>query len=178
MHSHSLNELVFSRLCFPSVYPSEHPGYPPQSVTYGLWALLRRAKSAPARVPVALAADATCPHGGLVEFELIETLNIAFTLSCNVLQLCNTPWLGEIISLDNIRFFRDTKNPRCYALKVHFPAPFLVRQSSRARHFEKTLRPVNFALLTLGVLLIHIIMGRQVESIHLNKDMAKERWFR
>lgn len=119
--------------------------------------------------------EALSGKDGPVEFELIERLNIALTLSCNVLQLCNTPWLGEIISLDDIFFLRATEHPRCYTPKVHSPAPFLVRQSSRVRHFEETLRPVNFTLLSLGVLLTHIIMGRPVEAIDLNKDMAKER---
>lgn len=118
--------------------------------------------------------EALSVKDGLTEFELSERLNIALTLSFSILQLCNTPWLGKVISLDDIVFFRVADAPQCYTPKLNFPAPFLVRRSPNIRHMEESLRPVNFALLSLGVLLTHIIMGRPVEAIDLNKDMPKE----
>lgn len=118
--------------------------------------------------------EALSGKDGLTELELRERLNIALTLSFGILQLCNTPWLGKIITLDDIVFLRAADAPRCYTQKLDFPAPFLVRQSPTVRHMQKPLRPVNFALLSLGVLLTHIIMGRPVEAIDLNEDMPKE----
>lgn len=117
--------------------------------------------------------EALSGKDGLTEFELKERLNIALTISFSILQLCNTPWLGNIISLDDIIFLRAADAPRCYTQKLNFPAPFLVRQSPTVSRMQKSLRPVNFALLSLGVLLTHIIMGRPVEAIDLNEDMPK-----
>lgn len=118
--------------------------------------------------------EALSGKDGLTEFELSERLNIALALSFSVLQLCNTPWLGRVISVDDIVFLRVADTPRCYTPKLDLPAPFLVRQSPTARHKGKSLRPVNFALLSLGVLLTHVIMGRPVEAIDLSEDMSKE----
>jgi hypothetical protein len=118
--------------------------------------------------------EALCGKDGLMEFELSERLNIALALSFSILQLCNTPWLGKTISLDDIVFLRAIDAPRCYTKRLDSPAPFLVRQSRNVHHKGKPLRPVNFALLSLGVLLTHIIMGRPVEDIDLNEDMSKE----
>lgn len=118
--------------------------------------------------------EALSGKDGLMEFELRERLNIALTLSFSILQLCNTSWLGKIISLDDIAFLRAADKARCYTQKLDFPAPFLVRQSPTVRDLQKSLRPVNFTLLSLGVLLTHIIMGRPVEAIDLNENMTKE----
>lgn len=118
--------------------------------------------------------EALSSKNGLTGFELRERLNIALTLSFSILQLCNTQWLGKIISLDDIVFLRAADTPRCYTQKLDFPAPFLVRQSPTARQMQKSLKPVNFALLSLGVLLTHIIMGLPVEAIDLSENMTKE----
>lgn len=112
--------------------------------------------------------------GGLPDFGLRERLNIALTLSFSILQLCNTSWLDKVISLDDIVFIRAEDAPRCYTQKFDFPAPFLVRHSSVVPQMGKPLRPVNFALLSLGALLTHIIMGSPLEAIQLNEDMPKE----
>lgn len=111
---------------------------------------------------------------GLTDFGLRERLNIALTLSFSILQLCNTRWLGKVISLDDIIFLRSADTPRCYTQKFDFPAPFLVRRPRIARHKEESYKAVNFALFSLGVLLTHIIMGRPVEALDLNEDMPKE----
>ena len=118
--------------------------------------------------------EALSGKDGLMEFELGERLNIALALSFSILQLCNTSWLGKTISLDDIVFLRAADATRCYTQRLDSPAPFLVRQSRNVHHKGKPLRPVNFALLSLGVLLTHIIMGRPVEDIDLNEDMSKE----
>lgn len=115
-------------------------------------------------------------HGkgpGLEEFDLIERINIALDLAFGVLQLCNTPWLGNVITLDDVRFLRPanvsngpTQNPDC-------PHPFLVRPPWAMSNTRRGLRPVNFALLSLGILMTHIIMGHNVDSIDLREDMKK-----
>lgn len=111
---------------------------------------------------------------GLTDFGLRERLNIALTLSFSILQLCNTEWLGKVISLDDIVFLRAADAPRCYTQKFDFPAPFLVRRPRIACHKEESYKAVNFALFSLGVLLTHIIMGRPVEALDLKEDMPKE----
>jgi hypothetical protein len=120
--------------------------------------------------------EALSSKNGLKDFELIERLNIALTLSSSILQLCNTPWLNKMISLDDIVFLRVKNSQRCYTQQSDFPVPFLIRNlKSPTVHQEgKPLRPVNFALLSLGILLTHIIMGSPVEAIDLNENMSKE----
>lgn len=109
-----------------------------------------------------------------VEFELVERLNIALALSFSVLQLCNTPWLGTIITLDNIVFVRAAGASQCFQGDFGYPTPFLVHPTPTAASLSRKPRPVNFALLSLGILLTHIAMGRPDEAIDLLEDMAKQ----
>lgn len=111
---------------------------------------------------------------GLVEFELTERLNIALALSFGVLQLCNTQWLGKVISLEGIVFLRAANGDQCYSQSLDNPSLFLVCQPSRDTRSEKPAKPINLALLSLGVILTHIIMGRPVEAIDISEDMTKE----
>lgn len=118
--------------------------------------------------------EALSGKDGLTDFGLRERLNIALTLSFSILQLCNTQWLGKVISLDDIVFLRAADAPQCYTQKFDFPAPFLVRRPRIARHKEEPYKAINFALFSLGVLLTHIIMGRPVEALDLSENMPKE----
>lgn len=115
-------------------------------------------------------------HGnnpGLEEFDLIERINVALDLAFGVLQLCNTPWLGNVITLDDVRFLRPANVSNGPTQNLDCPHPFLFRPPWAMSDTRRALRPVNFALLSLGILMTHIIMGRHVDEIDLREDMKK-----
>ncbi|KAG6363888.1 hypothetical protein INS49_008991 [Diaporthe citri] len=112
---------------------------------------------------------------GSEDFELAERLNVALALSFGILQLCNTHWLEKVVSLEGIVCLRAVSLEQQHlALDLEHPSLFLVRQPSSDLSPEKPGKPINFALLSLGVVLTHIIMGRRVEAIDISEDMTKE----
>lgn len=111
-----------------------------------------------------------------MEFELVERLKIALALSSGILQICSTPWLGTIITLDNIVFIREGGAPSHYFKgDFDYPNPFLVHSTPVAAKPEKKPRPINFALLSLGILLTHIALGYPVEAIEFWENMTKQK---
>lgn len=111
---------------------------------------------------------------GLVEFELTERLNVALALSFNALQLCNTQWLGKAISLEGVVFLRAADADHCFSQSLENPSLFLIQQPSQDKLSEKPGKPINFALLSLGIILTHIINGRPIEAIDISEGMTKE----
>lgn len=122
---------------------------------------------------------------GLRDLALTDRLHIALMLSFSALHLCNTPWLKQVITLDDIIFLREESSSKLYDFTLGHPCPFLVNQitSSGTAHMNTAAmssssnserRPVNFHVLSLGMLLTHIIAGHPVQEIEVEEHMSKE----
>lgn len=122
---------------------------------------------------------------GLRDLKISERFHIALALSFGVLHLCNTPWLKKIVTLDDITFLREDSASNLYDFNLDRPCPFLVNQLTNATKFNTAVkslssssrsdpRPVNFPVLSLGMLLTHVIAGRPVQEIEVEEQMSKQ----
>lgn len=126
----------------------------------------------------------------IADFGYPQRLRLALTVSFGVLHLYNTPWLAKVVTLDDIVFLREED-----ALGHHtcnLDRPFLARQVREVLHQThatplasepspllnhqqtfavNTQRPIDFMILSLGLLLIQVIIGRQFEEFHI-QDMV------
>lgn len=108
-----------------------------------------------------------------LSFEYAERLNIALALSFSVLQLCNTPWLGTVISPDDIIFIRELGSTQYFQHNVDQPSPFLIQKQPKSYCWKKPEKRFNFALLSLGSLLINLMVGCQDSDEDLKETMSK-----
>lgn len=104
-------------------------------------------------------------------FGLLEGLNIALALSFGVLRLCNTPWLGTVVTLGDIVSVRVPGASQCFTGGFDYPSPFRVHPLPTSASPEKKPRPVNFTLLLLGMLLTHMAMGHAIEAVELDEKL-------
>ncbi|KAI0861777.1 hypothetical protein F4860DRAFT_475049 [Xylaria cubensis] len=122
----------------------------------------------------------------LPPFGFKDKLQVALALSASVLHLEGTPWLSQIMTLDDIVFMVGSENIvnqqpcSCYR-------PFVVKSISNAltsqaatspvTHLtppEQMLgvgRPINLAVLSLGALLIQIMTSRVDDALEMTDNM-------
>lgn len=116
---------------------------------------------------------------GLSQFTYIERLKVALALSYSILHLYNTPWLARNVTSDDIVFLREEQAPTCHI--YHLDRPFLSKSlsstaaSGQQQHLaQTTFRPVDLTILSLGLLLIQIIIGRHISNLTTVPDMGME----
>lgn len=122
-------------------------------------------------------------QAGLRDFDISERLHIALSLSISILHLCNTPWLKQVLTLDDFVFLRQDEESDLYDFNLGRPCPFLSSQLTNEAPLNTTVkssslisgrRPVNFPLLCLGLLLTYIIAGHPIQEIEVGEHMSKE----
>lgn len=114
-------------------------------------------------------------------FDYPERLKVALALSYSVFHHYNTPWLANIITTDDVLFFREESTQTCAS--GYLDRPLLAKQlpsrlasgtsvSARAtaEPYLVTARRINWTLLSLGFLLIQIIMGSTVEELEITSE--------
>ncbi|KAL6408888.1 hypothetical protein AUP68_07836 [Ilyonectria robusta] len=107
----------------------------------------------------------------------IGKLEIALAISTSILHLYNTAWLTKMITLDDVLFFRgkeDVSLSNVQSLSQPFVAKSIseANQSHVGQSQQDTFtqqRPINLMVLSLGVLLIQVIIGKAIETL----DMAE-----
>lgn len=123
-----------------------------------------------------------------------ERLRLALTLSFGVFHLYSTPWLSRVVTLDEIVFLQgeDHAGHETYYLDP----PFLAKQvsgdpqqrtrgapltpaASHSASQQQTSpimahRPIDFTLLSLGLLLIQIIIGDYSEQLRIEEGMTMD----
>lgn len=125
------------------------------------------------------------------DFGYSDRLRLALALSFGVLHLYSTPWLSKAITLDDIIFLHEEDNAGrdIYYLDTPFlakqlseaaqetleapltsPRPHLVSQ--RQTNMTITHRPIDSTLLSLGLLLIQIIIGKYSEQLRIEEGMT------
>ncbi|GAW16546.1 hypothetical protein ANO14919_059760 [Xylariales sp. No.14919] len=121
----------------------------------------------------------------LPPFGFEEKLQVALALSVSFLHLDGTPWFAQIITLDDIVFMVGGDNATSQRSSLLY-RPFIVKRvpkiqatvpstvPSRATPPTQTLgivRPINPELLSLGVLLTQIIIGRVDNELEMTRPM-------
>lgn len=119
--------------------------------------------------------DGQCSY--MNQFTYARKLKAAISLSYSVLHLYNTPWLARIITADDIMFIMEqhaaTNSLNC------LDRPFLTKEASKPSptYFNPSngiSRPIDLTILSLGLLLIQIIVGRSIDDLAIDpnvKDM-------
>ncbi|KAL1848349.1 hypothetical protein Daus18300_013631 [Diaporthe australafricana] len=111
-------------------------------------------------------------------FNYTERLKVALALSYSVLHLYKTPWLAKIMTPEDIVFLReeqDSQQPSYY-----LDRPFLSKSLAMALPSTKDQaphtkgRPMDLTILSLGLLLIQIMVGRQVDDLGLSPEMRMD----
>lgn len=115
--------------------------------------------------------------GGVVKINYIERLKLALALSYSVLHLYKTPWLAKTLDPKDIVFLREQQQASSKAA-CYFDRPFLAKTLSsttpgaaRVQQKQVENRPMDFTILSLGILLIQIIVGRQISDLDVTPDM-------
>lgn len=114
-------------------------------------------------------------HGsGMKQFKYAQRLELAICLSYSVLHLYNTPWLARTFTTDDIVFIMEQQPAGPH--KDHIGRPFLAKVLPKlpggcCRPAEQAaVRPMDLTILSLGLVLIQIIMGRHVEGLAIDPD--------
>ncbi|KAF7548747.1 hypothetical protein G7Z17_g6849 [Cylindrodendrum hubeiense] len=116
----------------------------------------------------------------LPRFDYPEKLRVALTLCASILHLHSTPWLGRLITLDDVVFLRQDGPLPPHANSLY--RPFLIKilrepasSASAPQDFRalNTPRPMNLDMLSLGALLIQVIIGRTDQELDMTAtDMS------
>lgn len=115
--------------------------------------------------------------GNLITFNYTERLRLALALSYSVLHLYKTPWLAKTVAPEDIVFVREqqqsTKHTaeymgRPFLAKILSSTPPSVTQTQPA---QAAGRPMDLTILSLGLLLIQIMVGRQISDLSITPDM-------
>lgn len=114
---------------------------------------------------------------GRSQFTYGERLRVALALSYSVLHLYSTPWLAKVVTPDDIIFLREQQAPDTYI--YHLDRPFLVKtppKSSASASLSQPPqamlgRPMDPIILSLGLLLIQVIVGRHIDNLDLDPDV-------
>ncbi|KAI1753977.1 hypothetical protein F4782DRAFT_528907 [Xylaria castorea] len=123
---------------------------------------------------------------GLPPFSFEDKLQVALALSASVLHLNGTPWLSQIVTLDDIVFMVGSETTVNQQPSSRY-RPFVVKSISNTLTHrgatppvappappEQILvaeRPVNPAALSLGALLIQIMIGRVDNGLGMTDNM-------
>lgn len=111
----------------------------------------------------------------LNQFTYLERLKVALALSYGTLHLHNTPWIPKTLKLDDVGFLGEQQTPgsHSYCLDRPFLAKALV-QSPTSCYPQPValLRRIDLNVLSLGLLLIQIIVGRYIPDLVITKDMS------
>ncbi|KAI0411390.1 hypothetical protein F5X98DRAFT_357338 [Xylaria grammica] len=117
-------------------------------------------------------------------FGFEERLQVALALSVSFLHLDGTPWLAQIMTLDDIGFMVGRENASNRGSSLLY-RPFVIKRirktpalppptPSKTTTPVRTLgimRPINPELLSLGVLLTQIIIGRVDNELEMTRLM-------
>ncbi|KAK6950789.1 hypothetical protein Daesc_007314 [Daldinia eschscholtzii] len=113
----------------------------------------------------------------LPPFHYPERVRIALALSLSVLHLYDTPWLANVIELDDIVFFQ-TNSP---TLPCNYSPyrPFVTKRHTLGGvpritpkgKSSNTPKLINYNILSLGALLTQLVIGRVVEELVITDDM-------
>lgn len=114
-------------------------------------------------------------HGsGMKQFKYAQRLELAICLSYSVLHLYNTSWLARTFTTDDIVFIMEQQAADPH--KDHTGRPFLAKvlpklPAGSCRPAEQaTVRPMDLTILSLGLVLIQIIIGRHVEGLAIDPN--------
>lgn len=116
-------------------------------------------------------------HGGLVTFNYIERLKLALSLSYSVLHLHKTPWLANTVGPEDITFLGDSQqalqNAACCPGRPYLarPMPSTTPGAGQMHPTQAEGRPMDLTILSLGLLLIQIMIGRRISDLALEPDM-------
>ncbi|KAI0908737.1 hypothetical protein F4823DRAFT_597526 [Ustulina deusta] len=111
-------------------------------------------------------------------FGFEEKLQVALALSVSMLHLDGTPWLAQIMTLDDIVFLVGGESPtnqQPYSLYQPFiikrvpdtSPPNAAIQTQPPTQTVSLVRPINLAVLSLGALLIQIVIGRVDDELEI-----------
>ncbi|KAK4107428.1 hypothetical protein N656DRAFT_840433 [Canariomyces notabilis] len=130
-------------------------------------------------------------------FCFLDKFEVALALSVGVLHLFDTPWLGRVITLDDVVFVQEagegaanrmgTAAAPAVGSKPVCASPYrpfvlkkllvetLVNPSLTTRAPETNVntdaRVANLAILSLGILLIQVIIGKTVKALGLSENL-------
>lgn len=115
--------------------------------------------------------------GTLITFNYTERLRLALALSYSVLHLYKTPWLAKTVAPEDIVFVREQQQSTTNRVE-HLDRPFLAKILSstppsvtQTQPKQAAGRPMDLTILSLGLLLIQIMVGRQISDLSLTPDM-------
>lgn len=113
----------------------------------------------------------------LVTFNYVERLKLALSLSYSVLHLYRTPWLAKTVTPEDIVFLRKQQQSSADTAE-HLGRPFLAKilcstpqNVAQAQPTNEAGRPLDLTILSLGLLLIQIMVGRRISDLSLTADM-------
>ncbi|KAK0625883.1 hypothetical protein B0T14DRAFT_599378 [Immersiella caudata] len=113
----------------------------------------------------------------LPPFDYPQKLKVAIALSVNILHLFNTPWVSNVVTLDDILFFHDGFPQPPSPDQESTYQPFVIQTlhakatAKQRRLSYSTPRPVNLAVLSLGALLAQVITGRVIDNLDMTDSM-------
>lgn len=114
------------------------------------------------------------PGSGMRQLRYAQRLEIAICLSYSVLHLYNTPWLARTFTTDDIVFImeREDASPHANCLGRPFLARVLPKLSASAckPRDQAALRPMDLTILSLGLVLLQVIVGRHIEGLAIDPD--------
>lgn len=114
-----------------------------------------------------------------LNFNYTERLKLAISLSYSVLHLYKTPWLAKTVTPQDIVFLTEQQQPSPNAASS-LGRPFLAKtptssatpSASQVQSTQAEGRPVDLTIISLGLLLIQIMIGRQVSDLAVAPDMC------
>lgn len=114
---------------------------------------------------------------GSLKFNYTERLKLALLLSYSVLHLYKTPWLANTVTPQDIVIIREHTSPNTSS---YLSRPFLAKippssATPSATPIQSTQaegRPMDLTILSLGLVLIQIMIGRQISDLALGPDMG------
>lgn len=114
-------------------------------------------------------------HGtGIKQLKYAQKLEIAICLSYSVLHLYNTPWLARTFTTDDIVFIMEQQSEDLHTdgLGRPFLAKVLPKPPESACNppEQVTFRPMDLTILSLGLVLVQIIIGRHVQDLAMEPN--------
>lgn len=114
-----------------------------------------------------------------LNFNYTERLRLALSLSYSVLHLYKTPWLAKTVTPQDIMFLMEQQQPSPNAASS-LGRPFLEKtppssataSASQVQPTQVEGRPMDLTILSLGLLLIQIMIGRQIGDLAVAPDMG------
>jgi hypothetical protein len=113
----------------------------------------------------------------LPPFGYPQKLKVAIALSVNILHLFNTPWVSNLVTLDDILFFHEGFPQPPSPDQESTYQPFVIqtlhgKTVAKSRRLGCSMpRPVNLAVLSLGALLVQVITGRVIDTLDMTGSM-------